>query len=529
MSESKISPQFARLLRAMMLVDATSKIKTQRYQIALREIQSSDHSLIEKDRLLTHAAAESFDLESRLSYAQVDVKRKYAELNREMGAIAESGKRSSKRDLIKLELLKKQAEMPIEVFVASQLFMPASIKELRKSFPSENKELADAIKLLSKDPRYQNQHPSARHVYATVDLFANRYPSVVMDLKEQSVNPLHDEFTREISKNALSLIGNRVDSDLIRPTTDPKLNGKAGAAVLLTDSMKPMISRIGQGLRALFSPEPYAEKIKKAAELTYGWSKTALKGMVSSAIIASAVFSFDYANDYDVGVDLLVDKVMSIADTHGEKSFSSSPTVLHQELLVDSPMLTDADGGLTYSSPIIELASYDDSAADAPYNLVEDPGQSVDSMSHGWDHENAPMMHADIPSDEHVAEMTSAVYMDVPTTDLSPELSTKYPLASGGAYTVQPGDTLSEIIESQLIDAQVGFDYGKIVELWTLVAEVNGLDDPDVINEGQTITLIDIPNSELAMNMPSNEKPVDDISVSLPLVKNDQSQSMRLR
>ena len=103
----------------------------------------------------------------------------------------------------------------------------------------------------------------------------------------------------------------------------------------------------------------------------------------------------------------------------------------------------------------------------------------------------APKGDAQIPKETPAPKDDAQKPKDAPTPTFGAE-TTPFPVGEGGVYTVMPGDSLSEIVERQLKDANIPYNYALIDSMVNQMVEANDLPDKHLITPNQELSLTHI-------------------------------------
>jgi hypothetical protein len=81
---------------------------------------------------------------------------------------------------------------------------------------------------------------------------------------------------------------------------------------------------------------------------------------------------------------------------------------------------------------------------------------------------------------------------ETPPPNVPPAQTSPFPVGEGGVYTVMRGDTLSQIVERQLLDAKIPYNYTLIDSMVDQMVEANNIDNRDEILSGASLALTHI-------------------------------------
>lgn len=424
-----------------MFVDQVAHVRNARFMAEKMRIRSLDIPEGEKDTLLTTLVKDTFKQEFDATGQYASIKVQVEKMHEEREQLLAGNKKINKRFSEKLEKLEQQLSMPIESFIAQSLFQSKSMRELKSEFKDVELGLKRQIKQASSTPQYAGIHPCARHLPATVDVFKERYPNVIEQLRLQAQSQNKSmPILSSLSAVALNLLKDKSPHSL----QNPKMNSRAFLAVTLTQSFAPMMKRLSYGIgqfvdkvslkpavKQLFESEP----VKRLQHIAMGVG-------LSMAVVLG---SYGLMEKQDV-VDLKLEFASVIQESSELRQVTLSST--HVPGVSNAP---DPETTVLFS-PLLTVEQFEDES------LVMD-----ESYDDGVVLENAE-------NNEPIVE----------------------PSSIGGVYTVDESDTLSEIAQAQLQHANIPYSYDDIMAIVELTASQNGIDDPDRIKVGQTINLVNL-------------------------------------
>lgn len=453
------------MLRSMMLVDRVAPLRNARYLSDKTQILTSDVNDKEKNRLIEQLTKQTFHLEMEAVSQYTAMRAQVEDMLKQQRAAENLGRKMPRRFMEKFSKMEQIASLPLEAFVAQTLLQAPAIRQFKKQYPEIDKQLKMQIReAVRRNNDLQVLHPCARHLPATVDVFKEQYPLVAQQLEKQVQSPPAEmPFIASISAVALGLLKTKSESAF----QDPKLNSRAFGAISMTETFAPMIRRINYGITQILSSVSLKPAVKKL------FASTPMKRLQHVAM--------------GVGLSLTL-----LSGVQGLLPSSEQPE-LAQQMMQLAEHVTQEDRrklslmGSAHVPGVEHAPDPETTVLFSPALTGEGMGPEIPAYDGGVVYEQ---VHEDFVSEQ--------------------------PSAYGGSYQIKAGDTLSEIIEAQLEYAQVAYSYAQVMELTELTAEVNGIDNPDVIRAGDTLTLLQMPGNETIEQLMPDPEFISDIDDPLP-------------
>jgi hypothetical protein len=356
----------------------------------------------------------------------------------------------SESDKKKLDQLNIELSSGMQSFMISGNFDSRRIEGLRKEYRHVISEIRqDAVAL-----QPQGEYGSAAEHKAMVALFNDKYPSLNKELTK---------FTLENSKgmDADCAKAGRILLNVVSLAANPSgfLIGKGLKGILDTNAMSGFTKRIGSHVdRAMTTLG--VKTNSKSYKLVGLAAAVAVMGVLTYALgdLETGVkFAREAAAAYGIDIgDAMVQDGIEVDSPEAPTPSAETPT-----LPAETP------------TPSAETPT---PSAETPTPSAETPTPSAET----------PTPSAETPTPSAETPMPSAE-TPTPSAETSP-----FPVGEGGVYTVMPGDTLSEIVERQLKDAGIPYNYALIDGMVNQMAEANDIADKHVISPNMELSLTPI-------------------------------------
>lgn len=585
---SKTSPQYARSLRNIMLLDRVLAERNKRYESELKAFLAEKKRLhpdltgADKEKLEEHFTRNFYgpEYDAMAEFSKLDEKR--LPLLEKQTELAKNGKELTKSENEQLTLLNMQVELGPEAYATQRLFDADTVKKFKRDYPEIEKALAAEIKDMAKEG-FDNVDPRTRHMPATVALFNKKYPNLEPELNKLKASK--DKSTSMLGACAMGML--KAGSVMLNPTGF--FVSRAVSGILKTKTFSPLREKAAVGISRVVNKTGLGDWFKRQCskvptetlkKVTIGASVAASVAMISLGLIEaedmvkikesalafvdSVDFSpvtngfenvMDSTRDYfsepetvmaspdptkDVSfVDGAAEKLNGAMDAASQKFDETVDSV--QKYFVDSgagpvdeePTILDGaknkideifgnvkdfvsppETVMASPNPNGEMSLIDSLAAEpevpsdnapAPEKVESStpPEQKVDSAVEPTSVEEVKVENGG----EKVVQSNEQVAPDAPNPE--PEKATPQDVLSAlsgegelfpSAYTVEPGDTLSEIVEERLQAAGVPYNYNLINDYVELVSVNSGISDPNVIMAGQEIDLGSLPKPNEVMS-----------------------------
>lgn len=472
-NKSKTNPQYSATLRKIMLIDAIMEKRNDAYEEKLADYLKKANRLSAN---LTPEEISGLKVVFSQGYYSHEFKAmaEYDAIKKEADDLNALESRNDKQQA-RLEEISFYSTMPKETFVAHKLFDRSVIEKLKKSFPSANREISKSIKEISERKEFSKLPKNQRTRPATVAYFAEKYPNLHNDLAKMASTK--DMFSRESANAGLAML--RYSSALTNPTGF--LVSKAIGAMLKTETFQPLVKNV-------------SKSIKNASEKT-GLTKAAKRGLsslsdVSLKRVATGVSVGCVGALLVVGIvepEQAQELVQNMSESITSLGFDSANSALatSSNLISDGSDYTLMDqvlGGESPSGgePLAEGAPKPSGSEPLP-EAIEKPSGAVEESTvltqpdpEVLSDKSEPLVEGGKP-ERTVLEVIG----DAPDKTVEPDVSVQQ------SYIVQPGDTMSEIIESKLQEAGVPYDYNLISDYLDVVKEMNDIDNIDEIRPNQ--------------------------------------------
>lgn len=542
---STTSPQYAALLRRIMLIDRLIKTRNDDYVKQLDEYiklqtQKSGNKLTEDDKkTLTESFTRGFYSEEMKSIGEYE-----AIAKRQQERIEPSFRRGNEEQYEKDAFV---LSLGLDKHVAQSLFSEQSFKSLSSKYPDVAAELKKDIRKEAEQFKGQVP-PSAAHFPATVSLFNKRYPGIKEELEKIKIegtgHGVPENERNKMAAAALSML--KVGSTLANPSG--YLISKAVGGLMQTKAMKPLVQQVKLSVNRVAEKTGLKEAVKKQLSKFSGPQLAAIGASVAAVGVtvmyltgaldaekAMAVGNSIYSSIADIG-ESAYENAKTI--TVGSVDFASNIASGTSDLVADSYDRAFGDGdseSLAATEPSINMTpdnGVGNSIYDEPKGVTKPFSPPISSELAGYqsgsgayspgvntlNSELKPESFSNTPSDASAKPSSttpSGLEKATPTDvlaslggdvskatpeDMANELSAaSSPAASpvtpsattleATTYKIKPGDSLSEIVEARLQASGTPYTWETIREQYTAIAKLNGIDDPDVIFAGKDLKL----------------------------------------
>lgn len=473
---SRSNPQYAGMLRKIMLVDAIIKARNDDYDRQLEEFLAKSPKLNAKERdAVIGQFTRGFYREETDALATYEAIKKRHQ-NR-IDPTFNSG------DTETLEKERYILAMGPEAYVAQSLFTDSAFISLSAKYPGAAEKLKRDIR--AESTLFKNDFPaSAAHWPATVSLFNKRYPGAQYELEKLQENPGGPDSLNAERKGLMSaaLTMLKVGSAVANPSGF--LISKAIGGLMQTDAMKPMVNGVALAVKRVGERSGLTSAVKAQFSKLSTTQKTVVAGALATVGVTTMVMlglvdadkAIDYAHNM---IDAIKESSINIAE-QGYEVAASAYDYASSELGIGAPeKFTQVAGG----------GFQDGILSDPDSSLKEPVGTPVNDTQDGSAPGNLPPKTPASP--ENIASVLEQSGQPAPE-NISPSAPPENMIAPAENYRIKPGDTLSEIIEARLQQAGIPYDYNTIAFHVNAAAEFNGLDNPDLIVSGKTITLPEI-------------------------------------
>lgn len=565
---SKTSPQYARSLRNIMLLEGILEERNKRYQRDLKTFLAEKIRLHpdlkgkDKKGLEEHFTKNFYGPEysAMAEYSKLDEKR--LPLLEKEAELAKEGKTLSKQESEKLAVLNMQVELGPEAYATQRLFDADTVKKLKREYPEIEKNLSDEIKEISKNG-FDNFNPATRHMPATVALFNKRYPGLEPELSAMRASP--DQQKSMLGACAMGML--KTGSVMLNPTGF--FVSKAVAGILKTKALAPLRENAAIGISRVVNKTGLGDWFKRQCSKL---PKDTLKNVAIGASVATSValvglgvvelddaykikdsaLAFVESVDFTPVTEGFNDAIDSTRDYLSQpEQVTATPDPTKEGSFLDGVSNTLGDALDSVSKTVDDTLSSAKDYFSPPEGVSADQDSTknvslIDSLAAEPESPKGPDVGADSPSSSEL-ESDPKVEQSDPENDLAQDAPVEGPkpvaqdissptqeklsegvspsehepssptqekpadatnqatqepkpsLGSEGelfpnSYTVEPGDTLSEIIEERLQAAGVPYNYSLISDYVELVSANSKIADPDIIMAGQEIDLSTLPS-----------------------------------
>jgi LysM repeat protein len=506
---SKTSPQYARSLRNIMLLERVLEERNKRYQRDLKIYLSSKKKLhpdltnADQVKLEEHFTKNFYGPEysAMAEFSKLDEKRLV--LLEKENELAKKGNALSKGESEQLAILNMQVEMGPEAYATQRLFDADTVKKIKREYPEIEKNLSDEIKEMSKNG-FENHNPATRHMPATVALFNKKYPGLNSELN--SMKASKDPQRSMLGACAMGML--KTGSVMLNPTGF--FVSKAVSGILQTKAMAPLRENAAIGISRVVNKTGMGEWFKRQCSKV---PKNTLKNVALGASVATSVAlvglgvveledaykikdsalafvesidmkqvsedfnnAIDSTRDYFSNPDELLAGPDSVKDYSMIDSLSAEPEQNPGIINGDVPT---SEYNVGTNAPPVEPTV--ENAETAPEKTAVENAEATPDKPAVENAEANPEKPA-VENAEPSPVDPSSKNVDVSEKELFPK-----------SYTVESGDTLSEIVEERLQAAGVPYNYGLISDYVELVAANSDISDPNVIMVGQDLDLGTLP------------------------------------
>jgi|TARA_B110000196_G_scaffold320366_1_gene342387 hypothetical protein len=510
---SKTSPQYARSLRNIMLLERILEERNKRYQRDLKTFLADkirlhpDLKSKDKKGLEEHFTKNFYGPEysAMAEFSKLDEKR--LPLLEKEAELAKKGQTLSKQDSEKLAVLNMQVELGPEVYATQRLFDADTVKKLKLEYPEIEKNLSNEIKEMSKTG-FDNFNSATRHMPATVALFDKKYPGLEPELSAMKASP--DQQKSMLGACAMGML--KAGSVMLNPTGF--FVSKAVAGILKTKTFSPLRENAAIGISRVVNKTGLGDWFKRQCSKL---PKDTLKNVAIGASVATSVALVglgvveiedaykikDSALAFVENVDFasISEELNATFDSTRDyfsqpEGITADPDPIKKPSLIDSLAAQPESSVLPDGSevdvalPEVESDPENDLTQDAPIEESKPVAQDANSPSQEKPNEgaNPVTQEPNSPVQDNPSEAVNQANAE-PKTSLGSE-GELFPKL----YTVEPGDTLSEIVEERLQAAGVPYNYSLINDYVELVSANSKIADPDIIMVGQEIDMSTLPS-----------------------------------
>jgi len=354
---------------------------------------------------------------------------------------------------------------------------------------------------------FENHNPATRHMPATVALFNKKHPGLDSELNLMKAS--QEPQKSMLGACAMGML--KTGSVMLNPTGF--FVSKAVAGLLQTKALAPLRENAAIGISRVVNKTGMGEWFKRQCSKL---PKNTLKNVAIGASVATSVALIglgvvEVEDAYKIK-DSALAFVESVDFSSVSESFDNTIASTRDYFTAPEQFMADADS-VKNTSMIDSLAAEPEQDLGIINDDVPTSEYSVENSSPGVDSEATtpePAVENTPATPEPAVENTPATPEPaVENTPATPEPAventpkTVAPAiqnidGSGEelfpkSYTVESGDTLSEIVEERLQAAGVPYNYGLISDYVELVAANSDISDPNVIMAGQELDLGTLP------------------------------------
>ena len=282
---SKTSPQYARSLRNIMLLDRVLAERNKRYEAELKAFLKEkkrlhpDLSGPDKEKLEEHFTRNFYgpEYDAMAEFSKLDEKR--LPLLEKEAELAKSGKSLSKPEKEQLTLLNVQVELGPEAYATQRLFDADTVKKFKRDYPEIEKELSAEIKAVASEG-FESVNPKTRHMPATVALFNKKYPGLESELGK--LKSSKDKSTSMLGACAMGML--KAGSVMLNPTGF--FVSQAVAGILKTKTFSPLREKAAVGISRVVNKTGLGDWFKRQCAKV---PKDTLKKVTVGASLAASV------------------------------------------------------------------------------------------------------------------------------------------------------------------------------------------------------------------------------------------------
>lgn len=472
---SKSNPQYAAMLRRIMLIDAIIKARNEDYDRQLDEFfkKSPKLTAVERDEI-TRQFTRTFYSEETEALATFEAIKKRHESRIEPSFNGGDAENYEKERYI--------LAMGPEAYVAQSLFSEKSFDSLSKKYPAAAEQLKRDIK---KETSFFKDFPaSAAHWPATVSLFNKRYPGAQYQLEQMEKEPGGpDELKAErkgLASAALTML--KVGSAAANPSGF--LISKAIGGLMKTEAMQPLVSGVTLAVKRVAEKSGLTSAVKSQFSKLSKTQRMVVAGALATVGVTTLVMlgvvdaekGLEYANNLiEKASDLDIEQGVEYASTLADKAL---------DMVGSGADETDLAAGNAFQSGMLDVPENSGALdnSDIPADDKQTVLQQKNDSNIGDVTQQQQAQNIDTAPTEKVAQPPASVTYDTPGRVV----------VESANYRILPGDTLSEIVEKRLQAAGIPYDYQTIDFHVKAAAEFNGISDPNLIFSGKTITLPEI-------------------------------------
>lgn len=418
----------------------------------------------------------------------------------------------SKTQKKQMDELSFYVDLGPQSYVASRIFDEENIKNLKKKFPSVEKQLKAEISAIAKS-KYEDLSPQMASRPAVVDLFESSYPKLKSDLTLLGNN---NPGLKEAAQAGMAIV--RAGSAFANPSSF--LLAKGVSALLKTPTFQSITRETSRSIKKMADSSGLTSKMKK---IMGNWSDTSLKRVAAGVAGASVVGMVALGiMEPDSAASLYADIKTSVINfgsltadglsAFANSDFAEAPSAMlfDSELSMDVPNSSPDELEIESPEPKMTvedvqnklMSSEEPSPNEILSSLTDIKGESL-SLAEVRDAMVSAASPGDVSSSLNGAVENAASSNDIVSALSSMETTIEIP--QGQSYVVQPNDTLSEIIEEQLRLSGKPYDYSTINSYVEEISKSNGISDPDKIFPNQRIDLPAFPQADSVVN-PSEVK-----------------------
>jgi nucleoid-associated protein YgaU len=491
--KSKTAPAYASMLRNIMFLSRVTDARNKLFNEKLKA-----HIASTKSR---HPDLSSAQLEkAKEGFTRDFYKHEYLALNEYEVIKEKHDALISKRDsggLNKKEektLLGHEYHLSLkpEGYAAQTMMRKDVIASLKKEYPEIEKGLKTDIKTIASgmegvDKRYA-------HMPAAVELFKKEFPGLEGELLKASQKG-GTEDKRMLGKAALAML--KAGSAYANPSSI--LVSKAVGRILATDACKSLTANIAKGVRHAGQKTGLTGWVKKQLakapetslkRVALGVTVVGVTGLTALGLMEPEQAMEIAAHVKDNVVDYVAEITADVQDNKQAIAGAGSDSVSAN----GKAGVTMLDGSLSNPPPGGDIPA-PPAGSDVP--TVDDTSKMLEGML-GGDADDTPSQEQE---QKETLEQDPEQEPPAPTIEeveaVREQLEKVLPKAElTGEFTVVSGDTLSEIVEQQFIDAGLPYDYQLIEDRVDMIAEANRLENPDEIRPGQVFKFAPLPSPE---------------------------------
>jgi len=462
--QSRTVPAYVSFMQNIMFLDKVAQKREEDYQLGLEAALGALPKNSSKE--VKQGAEDNF---TRRFYAY-EIARREAYIQKTQQLEALKNKQSlpdfTTEDEHTLDNLAREVGVGEQAYILAGNFEPARLERLRQEYSPLMSVLRQEI--AGSQPR--GVFGSEGEHRAVLELFKEKYPGLDKELSQYTMQNSNDSFKNEC------MVAGRVllNGAIFAANPSGFLIGKGLNGLLQTKAMKGFTSSIGS----------HVDRAMKAVGVNVESKSYKMVGLAASAVIvgglALAFGSPEQAKDLMVkAYDQVFDTGEALAAMDIGESYQPDVSEVSPNNAVSSNVDNDVPKSTAENPPEVKKEVDPDPPKEPlPIEINAREGTDHGETDVKVQQQGAREMQVEQSSPEQQVEQKKTVG------------ECNMPIGEDGAYTIQSGDTLSDIVERELKQAGVPYNYTMIDNLVDRIVESNdNITNSDKIFPGQDINL----------------------------------------